>query len=231
MLTLLLYVLIVGLVAALLFLVASALFGRSEELGPLPEGTTVTVLPAEAISGSDVRALRFQQVVRGYKAGEVDWALTRLAGRIDELERQLAYARAGQAEAGTTLAQGVPLAYSTGTYAAGQEAPAALGAPLAPFGGTPAVPVAPQLPEVLPSGPSQTAPEAEPAVAAASDPTLRRRRRVRPRAHRVQRRRRTRATRRTRASIRNGGRPPTGWPVRVVRVPVRVRGDDGRRGG
>lgn len=170
MLTLLLYVLIVGLVAALLFLVASALFGRSEELGPLPEGTTVTVLPAEAISGSDVRALRFQQVVRGYKAGEVDWALTRLAGRIDELERQLAYARAGQAEAGTTLAQGVPLAYSTGTYAAGQEAPAALGAPLAPFGGTPAVPVAPQLPEVLPSGPSQTAPEAEPAVAAASDP-------------------------------------------------------------
>lgn len=170
MLTLLLYVLIVGLVAALLFLVASALFGRSEELGPLPEGTTVTVLPAEAISGSDVRALRFQQVVRGYKAGEVDWALTRLAGRIDELERQLAYARAGRAEAGTTLAQGVPLAYSTGTYAAGQEAPAALGVPLASLGGTPAVPVAPQLPEVLPSGPSQSAPEAEPAVAAASDP-------------------------------------------------------------
>ncbi|MFI1911698.1 DivIVA domain-containing protein [Nocardia sp. NPDC020380] len=90
MLTMLLYVLIVGLVAALLFLVASALFGRSEELGPLPEGTTVTVLPAEGIDGSDVRALRFQQVFRGYKAGEVDWALTRLAARIDELERELA---------------------------------------------------------------------------------------------------------------------------------------------
>ncbi|WP_372440680.1 DivIVA domain-containing protein [Nocardia acididurans] len=95
MLTLLLYVLIVGLVAALLFLVASAVFGRGEELGPLPEGTTVTVLPAHGISGSDVRALRFQQVVRGYKAGEVDWALTRLAARIDELETQLAQARAG----------------------------------------------------------------------------------------------------------------------------------------
>ncbi len=93
MLTLLLYVLIVGLVAALLFLVASAIFGRSEELGPLPEGTTVTVLPAAGISGSDVRALRFQQVLRGYKAGEVDWALTRLAARIDELEHQLAAAR------------------------------------------------------------------------------------------------------------------------------------------
>ncbi|WP_373864629.1 DivIVA domain-containing protein [Nocardia vaccinii] len=93
MLTMLLYVLIVGLVAALLFLVASAVFGRAEELGPLPEGTTETVLPAHDISGADVRDLRFQQVFRGYKAGEVDWALARLAARIDELETQLAQAR------------------------------------------------------------------------------------------------------------------------------------------
>ncbi|MEU2253087.1 DivIVA domain-containing protein [Nocardia xishanensis] len=93
MLTLLLYVLIVGLVAAVLFLLASAIFGRGEELGPLPEGTTATVLPAEGITGADVRALRFQQVVRGYKAGEVDWALARLAARIDELQLELAHAR------------------------------------------------------------------------------------------------------------------------------------------
>jgi|GEM_PF-229735 len=93
MLTMLLYVLIVGLVAALLFLIASAVFGRAEELGPLPEGTTETVLPVEDISGADVRDLRFQQVFRGYKAGEVDWALARLAARIDELEGQLARAR------------------------------------------------------------------------------------------------------------------------------------------
>lgn len=99
MLTLLLYVLIVGLVAALLFLVASAVFGRGEELGPLPEGTTVTVLPTENISGSDVRALRFQQVLRGYKAGEVDWALTRLAARIDDLEWQLEQVHTELAEA------------------------------------------------------------------------------------------------------------------------------------
>ncbi|QIS05996.1 DivIVA domain-containing protein [Nocardia brasiliensis] len=94
MLTLLLYVLIVGLVAAVLFLLASAVFGRAEELGPLPEGATATVLPAEGISGADVRSLRFQQVVRGYKAGEVDWALARLAARIDELQHQLAEAQA-----------------------------------------------------------------------------------------------------------------------------------------
>ncbi|WP_438804602.1 DivIVA domain-containing protein [Nocardia alni] len=92
MLTMLLYVLIVGLVAALLFLVASAVFGRGEELGPLPEGTTETVLPAEDIRGDDVRELRFQQVFRGYKVGEVDWALARLAARVDELERKLASA-------------------------------------------------------------------------------------------------------------------------------------------
>lgn len=102
MLTLLLYVLIVGLVAAVLFLLASAVFGRSEELGPLPEGTTATVLPVEGISGSDVRALRFQQVVRGYKAGEVDWALARLAARIDELQVQLAEAEARRTPSSTT---------------------------------------------------------------------------------------------------------------------------------
>ncbi|GAA5042259.1 DivIVA domain-containing protein [Nocardia callitridis] len=96
MLTLLLYVLIVGLVAAVLFLLASAVFGRSEELAPLPEGTTATVLPAEGLSGADVRALRFQQVLRGYKASEVDWALAQLAGRIDELQHQLAEAQAAQ---------------------------------------------------------------------------------------------------------------------------------------
>jgi hypothetical protein len=86
MLTMLLYVLIVGLVAAVLFLLASAVFGRSEELGPLPEGTTATVLPVEGITGADVRALRFQQVVRGYKA----------TARIDELQHQLAEAQAAR---------------------------------------------------------------------------------------------------------------------------------------
>jgi DivIVA domain-containing protein len=85
MLTMLLYVLIVALVAAVLFVAASAVFGRSEELGPLPRGTTATVLPAEDVSGRDVRALRFQQTLRGYKAGEVDWALDRLAAEIDAL--------------------------------------------------------------------------------------------------------------------------------------------------
>lgn len=138
MLTLLLYVLIVGLVAALLFLVASAVFGRGEELGPLPEGTTVTVLPAAGIRGADVRALRFQQVFRGYKAGEVDWALSRLAARIDELEAQ--------------LAQGPP---PTSGPTPGSPPPP--GTPMPPAGPTPATPTT----EPQSSGTTASTPDAD----------------------------------------------------------------------
>lgn len=119
MLTLLLYVLIVGLVAALLFLVASAVFGRGEELGPLPEGTTVTVLPGTGIRGADVRALQFQQVFRGYKAGEVDWALSRLAARIDELEAQLA--QRNRSAGGTDLPSFGPGPTQPGAGGSGDE--------------------------------------------------------------------------------------------------------------
>ena len=89
MLTMLLYILIVAVVAAVLFVAASAVFGREEELAPLPPGTTPTVLPVEGITAADVRALRFQQTLRGYKASEVDWALDRLAEEIEYLRAQL----------------------------------------------------------------------------------------------------------------------------------------------
>lgn len=89
MLTALLYVLIIALIAAVLFLAASAVFGRGEELAPLPKGTTATMLPDEAITAADVAALRFQQTLRGYKASEVDWALDRLGAEIDYLRGQL----------------------------------------------------------------------------------------------------------------------------------------------
>ena len=85
MITALLYVVMLALVAGLLFLVASAVFGRGEELDPLPKGHTLTTLPATDIAGADVRALRFQEVARGYKNSEVDWALAQLAVEIDRL--------------------------------------------------------------------------------------------------------------------------------------------------
>lgn len=89
MLTLLMYVVIIAVIAALLFFVASAVFGRGEELEPLPQGTTATVLPAEGVTGDDVRVLKFQQTLRGYKQSEVDWALDRLGAEIDLLRSRL----------------------------------------------------------------------------------------------------------------------------------------------
>lgn len=82
--TALIYLLVVVVAAAVLFVVAATVFGRGEELAPLPAGVTPTRLPVGAIGPENVRDLRFQQVLRGYRMEEVDWALARLA---DELER------------------------------------------------------------------------------------------------------------------------------------------------
>lgn len=94
MFTVLLYLLVMAAVGGVLFLVASAVFGRGEEMAPLPPATTVTALPARDVTGADVQDLRFQQVLRGYKASEVDWALDRLGAEIDSLRAELAAARA-----------------------------------------------------------------------------------------------------------------------------------------
>ncbi len=98
----LIYVLVVGLVAAVVYLAAAALAGRGEELAPMPPGSTPTRLPAADLCGADVRELRFQQALRGYRMSEVDWALHRLAGEIDTLRARLEEAerRTGPQEAG-----------------------------------------------------------------------------------------------------------------------------------
>ncbi|MFI6101250.1 DivIVA domain-containing protein [Lentzea sp. NPDC051213] len=89
----LLYLIVMVAVAAVVFLLAALVFGRGEELAPLPPGASPTRLPAEDISAEDVRELKFQQVFRGYKMSEVDWVLQRLAtevgalrARVEELE-------------------------------------------------------------------------------------------------------------------------------------------------
>ncbi|GAB2929520.1 hypothetical protein GCM10027047_27710 [Rhodococcus aerolatus] len=97
MLTALAYLLVAVVVGGLFFVLASLVFGRGEELAPLEPRTTLTTLPATDVTGDDVRALRFAQVVRGYRAGEVDWALDRLAAELDELRAELARHRADPA--------------------------------------------------------------------------------------------------------------------------------------
>ena len=85
----LLYLVVLVLVAIVLFGAASLLFGRGEQLPPLPRGTTATVLPAFGVTGADVDAVKFTQVLRGYKTSEVDWVLDRLGRELEALRGQL----------------------------------------------------------------------------------------------------------------------------------------------
>ncbi|WP_297649523.1 DivIVA domain-containing protein [Pseudonocardia sp.] len=98
--TALIYLIVVVAVAAVLFGLAAAVFGRGEELAPLAPGATPTRLPAGEIDGEDVRELRFPQAVRGYRMAEVDWVLDRLADELDRtgMERDGLLARVAELE-------------------------------------------------------------------------------------------------------------------------------------
>ena len=95
----LVYVIVVGLVAAAVYLLVAFVFGRSEELAPMPPGATPTRLPARDLTGGDVRDLRFQQALRGYKCSEVDWALERLAAEVDALRARVDAVESGREDA------------------------------------------------------------------------------------------------------------------------------------
>jgi DivIVA domain-containing protein len=88
--TALIYLVVMVLVAAVVFLLASVLFGRGEELPGLPPGASPTRLPESGVTSDDLREVRFQQVVRGYKMSEVDWVLQRVGAELDELRARVA---------------------------------------------------------------------------------------------------------------------------------------------
>jgi DivIVA domain-containing protein len=88
--TVLIYLVVAVVVAAVVFLAASLVFGRGEELAALPPDATPTGLPEGPIVGDDVRAVRFSQVLRGYRMSEVDWTLQRAAAELDELHARVA---------------------------------------------------------------------------------------------------------------------------------------------
>ncbi|WP_103353195.1 DivIVA domain-containing protein [Amycolatopsis sp. CA-128772] len=90
MTTALIYLVVMLLVAAVVFLLAAVVFGRGEELAPLPPGSSPTRLPAEDITGDDLADVRFQLVFRGYKMSEVDWVVRRLGVEIDGLRARVA---------------------------------------------------------------------------------------------------------------------------------------------
>jgi DivIVA domain-containing protein len=86
----LIYLIVMIAVAAVVFLLAALVFGRGEELAPLPPGASPTRLPSDDITAEDVRELKFQQVFRGYKMTEVVWGLQRLATEVETLRARVA---------------------------------------------------------------------------------------------------------------------------------------------
>jgi DivIVA domain-containing protein len=91
--TALIYLVVMILVAAVVFLLASVVFGRGEELPALPPGASPTRLPSSGITADDLHAVRFQLVLRGYKMSEVDWVLRRVGGELEELRAEVAELR------------------------------------------------------------------------------------------------------------------------------------------
>lgn len=84
------YLVVMVLVAAVVFLLASVVFGRGEELPALPPGASPTRLPADGLTADDLRDVRFQLVLRGYKMSEVDWVLRRTGEELDALRARIA---------------------------------------------------------------------------------------------------------------------------------------------
>jgi DivIVA domain-containing protein len=91
--TALIYLVVMLLVAAVVFLLASVVFGRGEELPALPPGASPTRLPSTGVTAEDIRNVRFQLVVRGYKMSEVDWVLRRIGGELEDLRAEVAELR------------------------------------------------------------------------------------------------------------------------------------------
>ena len=64
--------------------VAAVASGRGSSLGTAYDDRPDVRLPADRpVSGDDLRALRFNTAVRGYRASEVDALLDRLAAQLD----------------------------------------------------------------------------------------------------------------------------------------------------
>ena len=76
--------------------VAVVASGRGASLGPSYDDRADVRLPVDRpVTGDDLRALRFNTAVRGYRASEVDALIDLLAAQLDDRESGRAAGRAG----------------------------------------------------------------------------------------------------------------------------------------
>ena len=73
------------LIVLLIGAVAVVAAGHGAALGPSYDDRADVRLPADRpVTGADLRALRFNTAVRGYRASEVDALIERLAEQLDD---------------------------------------------------------------------------------------------------------------------------------------------------
>jgi len=87
--TVLQYLVIAAAIGLVVFFVAVLVFGRGEQMAALPARTSPAELPDQAVAGSDIRGVRFAVGVRGYRMGDVDWTLDRVADEIERLRGEV----------------------------------------------------------------------------------------------------------------------------------------------
>lgn len=85
MTTLLQYLLFAGVIGLIVFAIAVLVFGRGEQLAPLPPRTSPAQLPEAGITGEHIDKVRFALALRGYRMSDVDWTLHRLGAEVDRL--------------------------------------------------------------------------------------------------------------------------------------------------
>jgi DivIVA domain-containing protein len=119
------YLVIAAVIGAVMFGIAVFVFGRGEQMAPLPARVSPVELPAGDLHGDHVRGVRFGLALRGYRMSDVDWTLERLADEIDVLRNRLD-AVTGDFAPGSDAAQaGAPAgagSLSTGSPATGDAA-------------------------------------------------------------------------------------------------------------
>ena len=89
MITVLQYLVIAAAIGLVVFLVAVLVFGRGEQMAPLPARTSPAELPETGVAPRNIRELRFAVALRGYRMSDVDWSLEKVADEVEKLRAEV----------------------------------------------------------------------------------------------------------------------------------------------